>query len=185
MPIDAKIDAKAAEASLADIDTIVARLKQSSTYRGASTLIILWGALVALGYVASSFAPHDARLIWIAVDGLGVLATLATGLQYRRAGREFDWRILVAILLFFALGAICSRMGHFGARENDAFWPILFMFGYALAGLWLGRAFIWLGVSVAALIFAGYLWVDRWFDLYLAVVDGGGLIVAGLWMRRA
>ncbi|MFZ3359726.1 MAG: hypothetical protein WCA56_23020 [Xanthobacteraceae bacterium] len=178
------IDAKAAEASLADIDTIVARLKQSSTYRGASVLIILWGVLVASGYVASIFAPHDAQLIWIAIDALGLLATLAIGLQYRRAGRAFDWRIFAVILLFFALGAICSRLGHFGPRENDAFWPILFMFGYALAGLWFGRAFIWLGVSVAALIFAGYLWVDRGFDFYLAAVDGGGLILAGLWMRR-
>ena len=76
-------------------------------------------------------------------------------------------------------------MGHFGPREIGAFWPILFMFGYALAGLWLGRVFIVLGVSIATLTFAGYLWVERWLELYLAVVDGGGLVLAGLWMRRA
>jgi hypothetical protein len=185
MQNDMQIDAKAAEASLADIDVIVARMKQSSIYRGVSTLIILWGALVAFGDIATYCAPHYASLIWIGIDALGMLATLATGLQQRRAQREFDWRIVVAILLFFAFGTICSRLGHFGWREYDAFWPILFMFGYALAGLWLGRAFVMLGVGVAALVFAGYLWIDRWFDLYLAVVNGGGLILAGLWMRRA
>ncbi|HML09057.1 MAG TPA: hypothetical protein VK430_13130 [Xanthobacteraceae bacterium] len=180
-----QIDAKSAEASLADIDVIVARLKQSSFYRGASTLIIGWGALVAFGYVASSFVPREAGLIWVILNGLGLIATVATGLQYRRKGADFEWRIVIALVLFFALGLVCCRMGHFGWREIDAFWPILFMFGYALAGLWLGRAFTLLGVAIAALCFAGYLWVERWFDFYLAVVDGGGLILAGLWMRRA
>ncbi len=179
------IDAKSAEASLADINLIVGRLKQSSFYRGASTLMMVWGGLVAFGYIACYFLAPDAPLIWIAVNIVGVLATIATGLQYRRGGMDFDWRIVMAIFLFFALGLICSRMGHFGGREYNAFWPILFMFGYALAGLWLGRVFILLGVSIAALTFAGYLWVERWFELYLAVVDGGGLILAGLWMRRA
>jgi len=180
-----EINAESAAASLAEIDTIVARLKQSSFYRGASTLIIVWGALVCCGYVASSFAPRAAIAIWSVVNSAGLVATLATGLRYRRIGADFDWRIVIAVLLFFALGLACGRIGHFGPRENDAFWPILFMFGYALAGLWLGRALICLGVSVAALSFVGYLWVERWFDLYLALVDGGGMILAGLWMRRA
>jgi hypothetical protein len=179
------IDAKSARASLADIDSIVARLKQSSFYRSASTLIILWGGLVAFGYFACYLLPRQAPSIWIAVNIVGVLATLAIGLQYRRAGMAFDWRIVIAIFLFFGFGLICSRLGHFGGREYNAFWPILFMFGYALAGLWLGRVFVLLGVSIAALTFAGYLWVERWFELYLAVVDGGGLVLAGLWMRRA
>lgn len=180
-----RIDAKAAEASLADIDVIVARLKQSSVYRSASTIIIVWGALVACGYLACAFAPRQALPIWIVVNTLGMIATLAIGLRLRRSGAEFEWRIVAAIVLFFAFGLICCRMGHFGPRELDAFWPILFMFGYALAGLWFGRAFIVLGAGIAALAFAGYLWVDRWFELYLAVVEGGGLMLAGLWMRRA
>jgi hypothetical protein len=180
-----QIDAKAAAASLADIDTIVARLKQSSLYRVASTLVIVWGAFVCCGYVAGWFAPRAAVTVWIVVNSAGLIATVAMGWRYRRRGADFDWRIVIAILLFFAFGLACSHMGHFGPREYGAFWPILFMFGYALGGLWLGRAFICLGVGVAALSFAGYLWVERWFDLYLALVDGGGMILAGLWMRRA
>jgi hypothetical protein len=59
------------------------------------------------------------------------------------------------------------------------------MFGYALAGIWFGRAFIILGLMVTALTVVGYLWVGPWFNLYMAVVDGGGLMLCGLWMRRA
>jgi hypothetical protein len=180
-----RIDAKSAEASLADIDVIVARLNQSSFYRGASILLIIWGALVTIGNVATFLAPHEARVIWVTINSLGLIATIATGWQYRRKGTDFDWRIVIALVLFFAFGAACSRMGHFGPRELNAFWPILFMFGYALAGLWLGRIFTFLGVVIAALTFVGYLSIERWFELYLAVVDGGGLILAGFWMRRA
>jgi len=179
------IDVRSAQASLAEIDTVVARLKQSSFYRAASILMVVWGVLVAAGYIACAVLANRAFGIWLIVDGLGIAATLATGLYYRRVGVAFDWRIVVAVLLFFAFGAACSWMGHFGPRELSAFWPILFMFGYALAGLWLGRAFILVGVGVALLIFAGYLWIDRGFELYLAAVDGGGLVIAGLWMRRA
>ncbi|MGO9006894.1 MAG: hypothetical protein ACLQIQ_15860 [Beijerinckiaceae bacterium] len=180
-----QIDPKTAEASLADIDAIVARLKQSAYYRSASAIIVTWGGLVALGYVATFWAPRQAVLVWVLVNCAGLLATFAYGLRLRGAGAGFDWRIVIAVLLFFGFGLACCRMGHFGARESSAFWPMLFMFGYALAGLWLGRAFTWLGICVALLTFAGYLMIETGLDLYLAVVDGGGMILAGLWTRRA
>jgi hypothetical protein len=180
-----RIDPQAARASLTDIDTIVGRLKQSELYRGSSTIMVIWGGLIALGYVATQLAPHQALFIWLLANGLGLVATVSCGLHLRRAGAGFDWRIVAALLLFFGFGFVCCRMGHFGVREIGAFWPILFMFGYALAGLWLGRAYILLGIGVALLTFAGYLWIETWFNLYLAFVYGGGLMLAGFWMRRA
>jgi hypothetical protein len=30
----------------------------------------------------------------------------------------------------------------------------------------------------------GYFYVGPWFDLYMAFVNGVGLIIAGAWMRR-
>jgi hypothetical protein len=180
-----QIDPKSAEASLADIDLVVARLKQSTYYRGASTTITLWGAFVAIGYLLDQSFPRQAGLIWVCVNVLAFAMLLVIGWRQRRAGAHFDWRIAIAILLAFGFGLFCCGLGHFGARELNVFWPILFMFGYALAGLWLGRAFTYIGVGVAVLAYAGYLFVDNWFQLYLAVVNGGGLMLAGLWLRRA
>ncbi len=76
-------------------------------------------------------------------------------------------------------------LGRLGFREMSAFWPTLFMSGYVIAGLWLGRAFMVIGLAITALTMAGYFWSDRWFDLYMAVVNGGGLVLCGLWMRRS
>jgi hypothetical protein len=37
----------------------------------------------------------------------------------------------------------------------------------------------------AALTLIGYFFVGGWFDLLMAVVNGGGLILGRLWMRRS
>src|SRR5262249_6085151 len=159
---------------------VVARLKQSSFYRGTSTVVIMWGVLLGCGYAASSFIPGDARPLWLVINSGGVLAMVGRGLWRRGRGVAFPGRLFAPLALFFAFGIMCHYLGHFGRRGSETFWPILFMFGYALAGLWLGYAFIVLGTVVAALAFAGYLWAP-WLDLYLAVVAGGGIIIAGLW----
>jgi hypothetical protein len=181
------IEPAEAHAALADIESVARKVRQSSWYRLASTAIVLWGALVALGYCATQFAPRSGMLIWLTVNGVGIVATVALKARSARgSGKGFDARSLLAILMFFAFGFIWSRLlGKFGMRESNAFWPTLFMFGYAVTGLWLGPALVVIGLAITALTIAGYLWIDAWFDLYLALVAGGGLVLCGLWMRRA
>jgi hypothetical protein len=176
-----------AHTALVDIESVARKVRQSSWYRLASTSIMLWGFLVALGYCATQFVPKSGPSIWLAVNGAGVIATVALKAQGARAsGQSFDARGLIAILMFFGFGLIWSRLlGKFGVRESDAFWPTLFMFGYVVAGLWLGPALVVIGLAITALTIAGYLWIDAWFDLYLALVAGGGLMLCGFWMRRA
>lgn len=180
-----QIDAKSAAASLADIDATLARVKRSAQYRGTSLIIMAWGSVIALANLTVQFSPGHAGAIWIIANAAGFAAMLFLGFRQQRAGQRFDWRFSAAILLFFGFGLLVCRLGQFGPRELDVFWPILFMFGYCLAGLWFGRAFILLGMTIALLAYGGYLFIETWFQLYLAVVDGGGLILAGAWMRRA
>jgi hypothetical protein len=176
-----------AAAALIDIESIARKVKQSSWYRLTSTMMMLWGILVALGYAASQLAPQSWLLIWSAVNGVGIVAAVAfMAYDARARGQSFDARSVIAILLFFGFGLLWTRLlGRFGARESDAFWPTLFMFGYAVAGLWLGRALVAIGLAISTLVIGGYLWIGEWFELYLALVAGGGLILCGLWMRWA
>jgi hypothetical protein len=176
-----------AQVALADIESVAGKVKQSSWYRCASTSIILWGFLVAVGYCATQFAPRSWALIWLTVDGIGIVATIALqAYSARTRGQGFNPRLLLAILICIGFGLIWTRLlGRFRARASEAFWPTLFMFGYAIAGLWMGPALVVIGLSITALTVAGYLWIDAWFELYLALVAGGGLMLCGLWMRRA
>jgi hypothetical protein len=99
--------------------------------------------------------------------------------------RSFDFKVLLALVLFYGFGLLCTVIfGHYGSREIGTFWPIYFMLFYCIAGLWFGRAFIAIGLSIALLTLVGYFFITGiTFLLWMAVVNGAGLVVSGLWMR--
>jgi len=179
------LNADDASAALAEIDSITRRVKQSSIYRTSSLIVIGWGVLVVSGNLAALFTGRWAGAVWIAINLLGVGMTIALLLRSRQAGVA-PLRVLAAFALLFAFGLVWSiLLGKMGPREQDAFWPTLFLFSYAMAGLFFGRAFTLLGVGLAVLIVAGYEWIGAGYELYLALVNGGGLMLCGYWMRRA
>lgn len=180
------IDAESAAEALADIDLVTARVRQSRVYALASSALMLWGPLVAVGYLVTQFAPRFALLVWPICHVVGLASTVWLAVREKRgAGRPYEHRVLVGLVVVIAFGLMWSVLiGRFGPREMSAFWATLFMCAYVLAGLWLGRAFVILGAAITVLTLAGYAWAGGWFDLYMAVVNGGGLLLCGLWMRR-
>lgn len=181
------IDSKQASAALAEIDDIVQRVKQSQLYELASLAAMWWGVLVFVGNVMTWLWPVYAVYAWPAVDivGVGGLVAIRLLAPSQAHAVTFDLRILLVFALFFAFGYICTNViGHFGPRELGAFWPIYFMLFYALAGLWFGYAFVAIGLVITALTLIGFFYIGEAFPLWMAFVNGGGLIVGGLWMRR-
>ena len=183
------IDAKQAAQALSDIQDIVERVRRSRSYDIASQMIILWGGLVLAGNAANFVWPRQAGYIWIAVNLLGVAGSLAIVLSFarRKGGQRVEGRILVAFVMIFAFGILCSCvLGHFGPREMATFWPIYSMLFYCIAGLWFGYGFLALGLGISTLVLIGYVFVTGdSFLVWMAAVYGGGLILSGLWMRRA
>jgi hypothetical protein len=172
------IGSQEASEALAEIDDIVQRVRQSRIYYLNSLIMVLWGVLVFAGNIA----------IWIAVDIAGVVGMFAISVSiYSRMGvRTFDVRMLVTFLLFFAFGYFCSNLlGHFTPRQQGTFWPIYFMLFYTIAGLWVGYAFVAIGAGITVLTLIGYFFIGEAFPLWMAFVNGGGLILGGLWMRRS
>ena len=181
------IDSKQAAEALSDVDEIVRRVRQSQIYDTASQLMILWGGLVFAGNLVTYLAPRYADYAWILVYVAGIAGTAAGSMfNHARSGqRSFDLRVLAAYLMFFAFGFFCVNvLGHFTPRQLGTFWPIYFMLMYCMAGLWFGYAFIAIGLAVTALTLIGYYFIGAAFPLWMAFVNGGGLILGGLWMRR-
>ena len=181
------IDSQQASAALADINDVVARVRQSRIYDLANLMLIMWGVLVFVGYLVTYLSPRHAGFGWTAVYAAGLAGTIAIG-RFNQAGagvRTFDLRVLAAFLLFMLFGIFVSVwLGHFSPRQISTFWPIYFMLFYTIAGLWAGYAFVAIGLSIIALTLIGYFLVGPAFDLWMAVVNGGGLVLGGLWMRR-
>ena len=183
------IDSKEASAALADIDDIVQRVRQSRIYDLASQMMIMWGVLVFAANIATWLWPQAAYYYWLAVYVLGIAGSFAisSANQTSTGVRSFDMRMLIAFLMFVAFGFLCAHvLGHFTPRQQGAFWTIYFMLFYALAGLWFGYAFVVIALAITALTLIGYFFVTGdAFLPWMAVVNGGGLIVGGLWMRRS
>ncbi|MGX1234966.1 hypothetical protein AB7M71_008058 [Bradyrhizobium japonicum] len=182
------IDSKEASAALADIDDIVQRVKQSQLYELASLAAVWWGVLVFAGNLVTWLWPIYAVYAWVAVDVLGVGGLVALRLlnpPHHPHGAAFNIRLVLVFVLFFAFGYLCTNVvGHFGPRQLGAFWPLYFMLFYTLAGLWFGYAFVAIGLGIAALTLIGFFYIGEVFPLWMAFVNGGGLILGGLWMRR-
>lgn len=182
------IDSKQATEALNEIDAIVRRIRQSRVYNLAGQLAIMWGVLVFCGYVASYIAPRHAGYAWIAVYIVGIAGWLAISMFNRTQSgvHTFDTRIFAAFVLFFGFGFLwTSGLAHFTPRQLGAFWPIYFMLVYTIVGLWVGWAFVAIGLGITALTLIGYFFAGDWFELWMAVVNGGGLVLGGLWMRRS
>jgi hypothetical protein len=182
------IDSHQASEALADIDAIVRRVRQSRIYNLASLMLILWGVLVFAGYLFNYLALRYGGYAWLAVYIAGIVgcALISTFNRKRTGIRTLDSRMLVAFLLFIMFGIFVSVwLGHFTPRQLGAFWPIYFMMVYTIAGLWVGYAFVAIGLGITALTLIGYFFLGGAFDLWMAFVDGGGLVLGGLWMRRS
>jgi FtsH-binding integral membrane protein len=181
------IDRQEAASALSDIDSIVRRVRQSRIYNLASLMLIMWGVLVFAGYVATYLSPRSGGYSWAAIYAAGIAGSFVVSRSnHARDGvRTFDLRMLAAFALFVAFGIFCSGLGHFTPRQMGTFWPIYFMLVYTIAGLWVGYAFVAIGLGITVLTLIGYFFVGEAFDLWMAFVDGGGLILGGLWMRRS
>lgn len=182
------IDPREAASALSDIDSIVRRVRQSTIYNLASLMLIMWGVLTFAGYLVTWLSPRHAGYGWIAVYVAGIAGTVViSASNHARSGiRTFDTRMFAAFLLFMAFGIFSSVwLGHFTPRQMGTFWPIYFMLVYTIVGLWVGQAFVAIGLCIIAFTLIGYFFIGNAFDLWMAFVNGGGLVLGGLWMRRS
>jgi hypothetical protein len=181
------IDRNEAAAALSDIEDIAERVRRSRVYQVASLIMMLWGVLTFGGYIAQHWWPRSSNITWIGINLVGLAGSFALGFIQRPLGmspKSGGWRVGIAFVMLVAFGIFWSNVGHFSGRQMSAFWPTYYMLGYAVAGLWLGSAFTVIGFSIIALTLIGYFLVGPWFDIWMAFVNGGGLLLAGAWMRR-
>jgi hypothetical protein len=181
------IDRVAAAASLNDVAAIERRTREALAYARGSVITTLWGVLSVIGYVFAYFRPEMARPTWLALFAAGFAATVLIVRRRARVttGSTIGEQMIRSQLALFSYGFVLLLMlWPLDARQVAAFWPTLIMLGIVLMGIWLGRFFIVLGLSVTALTVIGYFGSGDWFPLWMAAANGGGLIAAGWWLRR-
>ncbi len=177
-----------AAAALASIEAAETRSSQLERYRRASPYLLLWGAIWLAGFTADDLLPAYARQIWRGLILFGLAAQLwlaFTRTRTHSAARKRSVQSLAVsgLAALFGFGVVYLMQ----ARDQHAvlaFSGLLTGTIYAAIGVFAGVRFLVTGLAMIGLTFTGYALLSAHYALWMAMICGGGLMLAGLWLRR-
>jgi|GEM_PF-802743 len=158
-----------------------------------SIYLTLWSLLWLVGMNSSYFLPMLAGQIWSGVEMLGIGGSVLIGFVYqRRTGIRAPWSVILTfivfnLLIFFVFGALSQLGPHALQGRNPAMMaiPLIVALIYAYLGFYRrARRLLWTGLVMALLTVVGFYTLADHFNLWMAILGGGGLILAGFWFRR-
>ncbi len=176
-----------AQGALRDVEQVSRRSNAALGYRMSSPHLILWGLVWLTGYGAMA-AKVTWDPLWPILTLGGTAGSFWVGWHMSRAKPAgFDWRYGATFLaIFMFITAIFLIMPPKTTDQFGAFFPILVSLYYALIGIWTrGLRMLALGAALLVLTLMGFFHFREMFDLWMAVVGGGALILGGLWLRSA
>jgi len=179
------ISKEQAESALQDLEHIAHRSATLYKYAKMSPHLILWGCVWMAAYGLSDALPSEAGLIWLIADSVGAALSIYMARVYGRAICKEHRRIGAVILtvLAFTMATFAILPPHSG-KQMSAFVPLVIATTYVLLGIWHGRRLVILGVLIGALTLLGFFLLHSHFNLWMATVGGGALILTGAWLRR-
>lgn len=180
-----------AASALTDIEQTTGRSHELRGYRIAGPILMIWGVIWAIGYSAMGLLPIERwGLVWLPLDLAGVVATILLSRRPRTGGKTVkagaSWRMgvgILAVLAFF--------VGTYTVFQPTTIEPAIVYPGlvcgliYTVVGVAFMPRFLWIGAGVFVASLVGYFLFQPWLAFWMAAVGGGGLFVAGLWLRRA
>jgi hypothetical protein len=172
--------------ALRDIDKIERRSATAYAYSAASPFFILWGVLWAIGYGVSDLWPAYGGETWLGVDAFGIVASIYLGIRGKKREAGLGLRYgATALAIFVFIAGTFAIMGPVKGQMIGAFIPLLLGLFYLLIGIWnSGWRFIITGTVLMTLTLGGFFYMQEHFMLWMAIVGGGALVLAGLWLRQ-
>ncbi len=178
-----------AREALALIEETTRKMRRIAAYGGMPYFLIIWGVVWFIGFAASHWVQSGPMVgwIWFVVDSLGFAATFYVAARLRRimkfplaATVGWFWLILVGYGVLFIFFAQPRTDTQFSLLIS-----LLVMFGYVVTGLlYHSRFLVGLGVLVTVLMILGYMAFPTLFNLWMAVMGGGSLMAAGVYILR-
>ena len=173
------------------VENTTRQMRRALAYGGMPYFLIIWGLVWMLGFGASHFLGADsaqAGMVWMVLDILGAIASFGVGAYLGRRVRSpqgasialfwLAWMLYAALIVYFARPQ--------NGNQVSLLISLFAMMGYVSSGLlYRSRFLVALGLVVTAFIVIGYLAFPAFFNLWMAVLGGGSLIAAGVYILRA
>lgn len=173
------------KALIMDVEQTETRTRHFLGYWRAGAYVQLWGAVWFCAYLASFFFPLQSGWIWLAANLAGIAGSILLSLVRTQAVTQNIYKGWVAFAIVMLFAVLASSLIGNKPQALSVFWSCLFMTIYMIAGLWWGIRWTILGASLAVLIILSYLFLAPWFNLLMALLGGGGLMLGGTWLRKA
>jgi predicted transporter len=118
---------------------------------------------------------------------IGVAGCIYLGVKGKQeASNSGAWRWLASIATIFAFYIVVLNIFQpISGQQSAALITLLVALFYVLGGIWIGARLTVTGIGMAALTLVGYYLFPAYFFFWMAVVGGGALMLAGLWLRTA
>jgi hypothetical protein len=180
-----------AEEALTAIKIMVQKTRRSISKSGAYVFLIIWGVVWLLGFLSSHFLANDITgYIWLGLDVLGGILSAIVGARINRhvrspstasSGRRIAWFWLILFLYCIAVFGVAWPVD---GRQIAMLIILFVMIGWMAMGLLLSFTSIGWGLAITALALSSYFLLPDFFYLIMAILGGGGMIVAGIYIRE-
>ena len=182
-----------AQASLSMIEQTQIRMRRAMAASYGSGLLILWGSIWMVGFVALHCSRPVGGIIFGGLDLIGVIVSILITRQWpertvhqgkvsQAQGRSMIL-LGVSLLVFGGIWALLLKPDN--SIQICAYVCTLCMFGYVIIGLWFDAPLmVGLGLVVALMVLLGYQWFTSYFYLWMAPMGGGVLLGTGFYIRR-
>ena len=180
--------------SLAQVEEMMAKTRQSLLSAYVGSFLVLWGFIWIVSYLGTHFFPVWAAWIWNISSISGVIGTILVGRWQHGFSptrrNHSDKGFLLRTILFWPLVFVYAivwlsiiKPGH--GIELNAFLVTVVMFAYVIMGLWFGS---WLMVVLGSVVtgftlVAFHIIPAEYYSLWMALTAGGALFGTGLYMK--
>lgn len=159
------------------------RSAEAYSYGRSAPYCILWGLIWMAGYGGMTVLKGpDVGWLWLILSAIGMALSIWVG---SHTGSGTGWRMGLVFVIITAFSfALFSVLPPTSPLQVGAYSPLLLSAIYAAMGLWKGIRYILLGAFLAVATLGAYFFLKDFFFIWMAVVGGGSLLLAGLWMRH-
>ncbi|MBO9707231.1 MAG: hypothetical protein J7521_03365 [Caulobacter sp.] len=182
-----------AAAALSDIEQTTSRSHLSRGYLISGPILMTWGAIWVAGYLATGLKPEWSGAVWLPLDLIGVVASIVLAMRGRSApgagagaAAGLGWRSAIGALAVTAFIVVTFNLFRPVDPQAPVAYPGLICgLVYVIMGVWRMTRFAWIGAAMFVATLIGYRLFPDILPFWMAAVGGGGLMLGGLWMRRA
>jgi hypothetical protein len=174
-----------------DVNFVREVIARSEDHRSPGTVLLLWAALILVGFPLVDFAPRYSGLFWMIAGPVGGVVSFVLGRReslrsglIRKSGFRYTvhWLALMGAILLLLLSQL-SRHGAFSDASLGQIILLIVALTYVLAGVHLDRPLLWAGLLMAVgyvvlLFVATYTWT------IIGVVVSIGMVLSAVFGGR-